>query len=158
MKICFVCLGNIVRSPLAEHMFRHLASLEEVADNYHVESRGTSAYHIGESPDARMRRVARQHGLIYDGQARQFRREDFAAFDLIIAMDQSNRRNLERTARTSEEAGKIRLMRDFDPQAGSNEPVPDPYYGGMDGFERVFEIVQRSCRGLLEELERERSS
>lgn len=156
MRICFVCLGNIVRSPLAEHMFLTLAKEAGVAQKYEVDSAGTSAYHVGESPDPRMRRVARGHGLIYDGSSRQFRRNDFKNFDLIIAMDTQNRRDLRRLAFSVEDGEKVHLMREFDPQGVPNAGVPDPYYGrGSEGFEEVYQIVERSCRGLLEYLEKE---
>jgi len=154
MRICFVCLGNIVRSPLAENLFLHLADEAGVAQKYQVASAGTSAYHVGESPDYRMREVAQEHGLVYDGSSRQFRREDFKNFDVIIAMDAHNRRDLRFLALTAEEGEKISLMREFDPQGGPNAGVPDPYYGGVEGFEKVYLIVERSCRGLLETLEK----
>ncbi len=153
MKICFVCLGNIVRSPLAENMFRHVAEKNGVGEKYDVDSAGTSAYHVGEKPDSRMRKVARERGLTYSGSARQFQKEDFERFDLIIAMDTDNRRALERLADSPQDANKIRLMREFDPQAQPDDGVPDPYYGGMKGFHRVFDIVERSTRELLEALE-----
>lgn len=155
MRICFVCLGNIVRSPLAENLFLHLAEEAGVADNYQVDSAGTSAYHAGESPDSRMRKVARAHGLVYDGRSRQFRRHDFQKFDLIIAMDTQNQQDLIRMAPTVEDRDKIALMRSYDFQGEPNASVPDPYYGGVEGFEHVYDIVQRSCRGLLEALEEE---
>jgi protein-tyrosine phosphatase len=151
-RILFVCLGNIVRSPLAENMFRHLADQAGLAGRYEVDSAGTGAWHVGESPDSRMRRVAAQGGLVYDGRARQFSARDFKRFDLIIAMDQDNRANLIYQARTQADKDKIRLMREFDPQGGPQAEVPDPYYGGLRGFETVFDIVERSCRGLLESL------
>lgn len=154
MKLCFVCLGNIVRSPLAENMFKHLVQERGLEDKYDADSAGTSAYHVGEAPDARMRKVAREKGLVYSGSARQFKEEDFRSCDLVIAMDNDNRRVLERMAPTPEEREKIRLLREFDPQGGHDEGVPDPYYGGMEGFERVFRIVERSTQGLLEALER----
>ncbi|MEA2007603.1 MAG: low molecular weight protein-tyrosine-phosphatase [Chloroflexota bacterium] len=152
MRICFVCLGNIVRSPLAENLFMSLAEEAGVAQKYQVDSAGTSAYHVGESPDPRMREVARGHGLTYDGHSRQFLRDDFQNFDLIIAMDAHNRRDLRRLAFSMEDGEKVSLMREFDPQGGPNAGVPDPYYGGAEGFESVYEIVERSCRGLLEHL------
>ena len=155
MRLCFVCLGNIVRSPLAENLFLSLAEERGAADKYQVSSAGTSAYHEGESPDLRMREVARGHGLVYDGRSRQFRREDFKDFDLIIAMDAHNRSDLRRLALSVEEGEKVSLMREFDPQGGPNVGVPDPYYGGGEGFEEVYGIVERSCRGLLETLERD---
>ncbi|MEA3439688.1 MAG: low molecular weight protein-tyrosine-phosphatase [Chloroflexota bacterium] len=151
-RICFVCLGNIVRSPLAENLFRHHAERTGAADRYVVDSAGTSAWHLGERPDARMRRVAKRRGLVYDGRARQFKSSDLDEFDLIVAMDLENADDLHRMARTIDQSDKIQLMRAFDPQAGADLSVPDPYYGGIDGFEVVYEIVERSVLGLLEEL------
>ncbi|MFN2232936.1 MAG: low molecular weight protein-tyrosine-phosphatase [Anaerolineales bacterium] len=156
-NICFVCLGNIVRSPLGENMFKHLARQSGVSDHYQVDSAGTGSWHVGEAPDQRMRRVAAKHGLKYDGRARQFRQSDFDKFDLIIAMDIENRANLLRLTNSQQDAAKIKLMRDFDPQSGPNQSVPDPYYGGIDGFEEVFTIVERSCQGLLNSLENDRA-
>ncbi len=153
MRICFVCLGNIVRSPLAENLFIHWAEEMGVDGKYEVDSAGTSAYHVGEAPDPRMRQVARERGLMYTGRARQFQHEDFERCDLIIAMDIENRQVLEKMAATPEQKEKIRLMREFDPQGGPEEPVPDPYYGGTEGFKHVYDIVERSVRGLLEALE-----
>jgi protein-tyrosine phosphatase len=152
-RICFVCLGNIVRSPLGENMFRYLAQQAGVGERYEVDSAGTGAWHVGESPDRRMQQVAARRGFRYDGRARQFQQSDFDEFDLIIAMDTENRANLRRLARTSEDEAKIHLMRAFDPYGGPRAAVPDPYYGGIDGFEEVYDIVERSCQGLLAALE-----
>ena len=152
-QIIFVCLGNIVRSPLAEAMFRHLAKKTGVAEKYVVDSAGTGAWHVGEYPDSRMRRVAAQRGFQYDGRARQFQREDLDNFDLIIAMDVENRSNLMKLTRTAEQRAKIRLLREFDDFGGKNAAVPDPYYGGIDGFERTYDIVERSVKSLLAALE-----
>ena len=152
-RILFVCMGNIIRSPLAEHMFNHLAAQAGVQDKYHVDSAGTSAYHIGEQPDSRMRRVAAQNGLDYSGSARQVKVEDFQRFDWIIPQDRENLRDLQWLARTPEEKSKLVTMRTFDPQGSPEDGVPDPYYGGIDGFQTTFEIVKRSCQGLLEALE-----
>ena len=153
-RILFVCLGNIIRSPLAEHMFTHLAEQAGVADKYTVDSAGTSAYHIGEQPDSRMRQVAAQNGLHYNGRAKQFRENDYDRFDLIIPQDRENLRNLKWLARGPEDEAKLFTMRTFDPLGNSTEGVPDPYYGGVDGFQTTFEIVKRSCQGLLEALEK----
>ena len=153
-RICFVCLGNIVRSPLGENMFKHLAQQAGVLDQFEVDSAGTGSWHVGESPDRRMRRVAARNGLNYEGSARQFQQSDFDKFDIIIAMDTDNRANLLRLARTPEQEMKVHLMREFDPQGSRAASVPDPYYGGIDGFEEVFGIVERSCQGLLDALER----
>jgi len=155
-KICFVCLGNIVRSPLAESMFAYLAEQDGVGEFYEVDSAGISGWHVGEPPDARMIRVASQHGFTYDGRSRQFRRSDFDKFDWIIAMDQDNADDLLRIALTQEQAGKIHLFRSFDPLSGKDLSVPDPYYGGIQGFENVYQIVERSTRGLLNYLEQKR--
>lgn len=153
-RILFVCLGNIIRSPLAEHMFAQLADKAGVADKYEVDSAGTSAYHINEQPDSRMRRVAAQNGLQYNGRAKQFRVEDFDRFDFIVPQDQENLRNLIRLTRGPQDEAKLYTMRTFDPLGSSSEGVPDPYYGGVDGFQTTFEIVRRSCQGLLEALEK----
>lgn len=152
-RICFVCLGNIVRSPFAENMFRYLAEQENVAHKYEVDSAGTSRWHIGERPDPRMRKVAAKYGFKYDGRARQIDPEDLEYFDLLIAMDASNRDSLLSLMKNSEHREKIHVLREYDPEGDSNSPVPDPYYGGIDGFEEVYNIVKRSCRGLLETLE-----
>ena len=152
-SICFVCLGNIVRSPLAENLFIYQAEKIGVAEEYQVDSAGLSAWHLGESPDSRMRRVAARHGIRYDGSARQFLRDDFDRFDLIIAMDSENYRELSMMARTPEQQEKIHLLREFDPLGGVDRSVPDPYYEGQLAFEEVFFIVERSVRGLLLNLE-----
>ena len=153
-RILFVCLGNIIRSPLAEHMFAHLAEQAGVAHKYEVDSAGTSAYHIGEQPDSRMRKVAAQNGLVYTGRARQVRADDYDQFDLIIPQDQENLRNLKWLVRSPVDEAKLFTMRTFDPQGSADQGVPDPYYGGIDGFQVTFEIVRRSCQGLLDLLEK----
>jgi protein-tyrosine phosphatase len=157
MRIIFVCQGNIIRSPLAENIFRHLAQEQGVADKYQLDSAGTSAYHVGEPPDHRMRQVAQEKGFQYTGKARQFKRDEFDQHDLIIVMDGSNHRILKGWA-SPEQNKKIRMMREFDSQAKGDLDVPDPYYGGLDGFDKTFEIVKRSCQGLLEVLESEPST
>lgn len=152
-RILFVCLGNIVRSPLAENMFLHLADAAGCGDRYLADSAGTGGWHAGEQPDSRMRQVALQHGFYYSGMARQFTRQDFDRFDLIIAMDRENRADLLDLTRNEADRTKIHLLREFDPEADPGSEVPDPYYGGLQGFELVYQIVERSCQGLLETLE-----
>jgi len=146
-------MGNIIRSPLAENLFRHLAEEAGLNGKYEVDSAGTGAWHKGESPDARMRRTAARHGLVYDGEARQIRLSDFDTFDLIVAMDTENQRELQSRTRRAEQARKIRLLREFDPASGPNDSVPDPYYGGDEGFETTFRIVEAGVQGLLQALE-----
>ena len=152
-RILFVCLGNIVRSPLAEHMFRRLAADAGLGDKYEIDSAGTSAYHVGESPDSRMRRVAAENGLVYNGRARQFTQADMDKFDLILAMDTSNLSNVLEMTSSPDEEKKVILMREFDPQASPGAAVPDPYYGGVDGFYNVYKIIERTCQNLLAQLE-----
>ena len=154
-RICFVCLGNVVRSPLAKNIFLSLANQAGIGHKYEVDSAGISGYHVGEQPDGRMLRVAARHGMQYDGRARQFRWRDFDRFDLIIAMDSTNRQDLIQLAPDEGARSKIHLLREYDPQGGPNAPVPDPYYGGIDGFEEVYAIVERSCKGLLGKLQGE---
>ncbi|MFQ5943863.1 MAG: low molecular weight protein-tyrosine-phosphatase [Anaerolineales bacterium] len=151
-RLLFVCLGNIIRSPLAEHLFQFQAEQAEVADKYSVDSAGTAAWHVGEAPDPRMRKTAESHGVSYSGSARQVREDDFDDFDWIMAMDGSNRRDLMEMAGSPDRQAKIRLLRDFDPERTESD-VPDPYYGGAQGFEITYQIVERSVRGLLEALE-----
>lgn len=158
MRIIFVCQGNIIRSPLAENMFRHLARERGVGEKYQLDSAGTSAYHVGEPPDHRMRQVADNKGFEYTGRAKQFWSANFDQFDLVIAMDKANQHYLEMKASSGEQRSKIHLMREYDPEGKPGMDVPDPYYGGLDGFDVTFEIVKRSCHGLLEALESETST
>ena len=151
-RLLFVCLGNIIRSPLAESLFRFEASDAGLDSKYSVDSAGTAAWHIGEPPDPRMRVTAERHGVKYSGTARKVRQRDFDEFDWIIAMDASNVRDLRDLAATDEQRRKIRLLREFDP-IQSDSDVPDPYYGGEQGFENTYGIVERSVHGLLEALE-----
>ncbi len=152
-RLLFVCLGNIVRSPLAENVFRFIAKQNSLEEKYEVSSGGTDAWHVGETPDPRMVRVAALHGLHYTGKARQVQPKDIQAYDLILAMDLSNLTNLLRMANGSTDKEKIHLLREFDILGTPDSPVPDPYYGGLEGFEEVYHIIERSCQGLLDALE-----
>lgn len=154
-RLCFVCLGNIVRSPLAEHMFLHQAKERGISEKFEVDSAGTGSWHLGESPDGRMRRVAAAHGLEYDGSSRQIRSADFDYFDLFLVMDSENYSAMTSLARTPEQQKKIRMLREFDPEGDARSAVPDPYYGGIQGFEEVYQIVDRSVAGLLKVIETE---
>jgi protein-tyrosine phosphatase len=155
MKIMFVCLGNICRSPLAHAVFEDCLRRTdpELAAQIEVESSGTSGYHVGEQADERMRQTARARGVTLDHRARQFRRADFRTYDLVVAMDRSNAAELRRLAAGDEAAvAKIRLLREFEPDGRRTEDVPDPYYGGERGFQEVFEIAERCCRVLHERI------
>jgi protein-tyrosine phosphatase len=143
VKILFVCTGNICRSPTAEGVFRHLVQRHQL--DLHVESRGTHDYHAGEPPDERTQRHALRRGYDLSRQrARKVAAEDFARFDLIVAMDRGHLRALERDC-PPEHRAKLRL---FLP----GKDVPDPYYGGPDGFEAVLNIVEEGCLTLLDEI------
>jgi low molecular weight protein-tyrosine phosphatase len=152
VAVCFVCLGNICRSPTAEAVFADILEREGLADRVRVASAGTGDWHVGEPPDARATAEAARRGIRMRSTARQFRAADFERFDLVIAMDEENRRNLERLAGNGDRAAKVRLLRSFDPRAGGDLAVPDPYFGGADGFVRVFDLVDAACRGLLDHL------
>jgi protein-tyrosine phosphatase len=154
VRILFVCLGNICRSPTAEGMMRHVLREEGLSDRVEVESAGTAAYHAGEAPDARAAAAARERGVELAGAARQVTHEDFERFDLIVAMDAENLADLDALVPDDEVRGRIRLLREFDPDSdGTGDlDVPDPYYGGPQGFDDVLDLVEAACRGLLDEL------
>lgn len=145
-----VCLGNICRSPTAEAGLREAAQQAGVA--LEVRSAGTGAWHLGEPPDARMRRAAAQRGLHLDGAAAKVTTDDLAAADLVLAMDRSNLADLQRLASRAGVSTPIRLLREFDPEAGDDLDVPDPYYGGEDGFAEVVTIVRRSSQAVVAHL------
>lgn len=149
-KVLFVCLGNICRSPLGEAIFNHKAEgLEMIAD-----SAGTAAYHVGENPDHRSIEVARKHGVPISHKARKFVAEDFDRFDYVLAMDENNYNDMKALATGSTD--HLYLLREFDAEANGNLDVPDPYYGGPEGFEEVFQMVSRSVDGLLNHMESEK--
>lgn len=153
LSVLFVCLGNICRSPLAEGVFLELLEEEGLDHRVDVDSAGTGAYHVGESPDPRSVDVARRNGVTLRGSARQVVDEDLERFDYVVAMDRSNLRNVEGLAAGSGASAALHLLREFDPEASDGDrDVPDPYYGGPDGFDRVYEMVERSCRTFLDVL------
>lgn len=152
VSVLFVCLGNICRSPLAEGVFRHRVESAGLQDRIHIDSAGTGGWHVGEPPDPRSRDVAAAHGVSLEGQsARRVAPGDFRTWDWIVAMDRSNLDDLVRLRERHGGDASVVLLRDFDPDPGDGE-VPDPYYGGPGGFDRVFEMVDRSCAALLERI------
>ena len=154
-KVLFVCLGNICRSPMGEGMLKSIVESKGLINNYLIDSAGTSANHIGEKADSRMREVAFLHNIDLTSRSRQVVAEDFDIFDIIIAMDKYNFRNLEILAnQNGKDISKIKLMREFDIQP-EDMNVPDPYYGGQKGFENVYKIISRSCSNLFDYLESE---
>jgi protein-tyrosine phosphatase len=150
-KLLFVCLGNICRSPSAENIMRYLVEKEGLSDKILCDSAGTSAYHTGSSPDVRMQAAAAKKGIQLVGQARLFEKSDFEAFDLILAMDNSNYRDILRLDPHNQYRDKVKMMCDYASYHRERE-VPDPYYGGTDGFDRVIDLLLDSCSGLLKEI------
>ncbi|MBW3629625.1 MAG: low molecular weight phosphotyrosine protein phosphatase, partial [Gemmatimonadetes bacterium] len=150
-KILFVCLGNICRSPLAESVFRHLARERGVENRFEIDSAGTSGWHDGDPPDARSVATARARGVVLTGASRKLLGRDLHRFDYIIAMDGENRANIERLQAASGGGCRVHLLREWDPHPHRPD-VPDPYYGGEDGFDEVHDIVERSCAALLDDL------
>lgn len=151
MEILFVCLGNICRSPTAEGVMRKLVSEAGLQESIAIDSAGTGGWHVGDPPDERATAAAHTRGITLEGQARKVRPEDFERFDLILAMDSSNERDLHLLAPDEEARMKVRLLREFDPaSAGLDDlDVPDPYYDSARGFEIVLDQVQAACEGLL---------
>jgi len=154
--VSFICSGNICRSPIAEKVFAHEVEQAGLTDRVEVTSAGTGAWHVGEPPDPRSRRAAKKRGYDLEPlRARQFAVQDFADFDLVIAMDRQNLAAIERLAAMHEgPLPEIRLMRSFDPSAPPGAEVPDPYAGGATGFEEVLDICERACAGLVDHVRR----
>jgi protein-tyrosine phosphatase len=154
MKILFVCLGNICRSPTAEIVFREIAAREAPDLRLEIDSAGTAGYHIGSPPDSRTRQAALRRGYDMSAiRARVVEPQDFGRFDLILAMDRQNFDTLQQRAPASAHS-RIRLFLEFAPDAETKE-VPDPYYGGPNGFEEVLDLVEAAARGLLEHVRTE---
>jgi protein-tyrosine phosphatase len=154
VRILFVCLGNICRSPTAEGVMRDLVEQAGLEDSIELDSAGTGAWHVGSSPDERATAAARSRGVDLAGSARQVSASDFDEFDLLLAMDGSNMDELRLRARDEGQRAKVRLLREFDPASSRSDglDVPDPYYDGDGGFDEVFDLVLAACEGLLEEV------
>jgi low molecular weight protein-tyrosine phosphatase len=150
IEVCFVCLGNICRSPLAQGVFEKLIAEEGLQDQILVASAGTGDWHIGSPPDERMQQTANKYGVQLNSRGQQFQSGDFLNFDLILAMDDSNMSILEQLCLHPEKAENLRMFRSFDPENNGDLNVPDPYYGGGNGFEIVYEMVDRTCPKILE--------
>ncbi len=134
---------------------RHLVARAGLNDMVSVESAGTAAYHAGEPPDRRSRMAARSRGIEVDGRARQFLREDWDKMDYVLALDRNNYDDLRREAPSKRALSKLFLLRSFDSASPEGASVPDPYYGGEDGFEEVLDLCEAACAGLLEHIRRE---
>ena len=149
VKISFVCLGNICRSPLAQGVFQDLVNREKLNQKIFISSAGTGNWHIGNLPDERMRQTAQSNGIKLESRAKQFQSEDFNRFNLVLAMDHSNLAKLAEIAPSILSPDKLMLFRSFDPKSNGDQDVPDPYYGGAKGFEEVYRMVERTCPSIL---------
>jgi len=151
--VLFVCMGNICRSPTAEGVFRHHVTEARLSDEIIIDSAGTHAYHVGSPPDRRAAAAAERRGISLGGiRARRVNDEDFERFDYIIAMDLDNVERLKDDAPPKHHR-KVKLFLEY--SSGKEREVPDPYYGGASGFERVLDLVEEASRGLLEALSRQ---
>jgi protein-tyrosine phosphatase len=157
VRVCFVCLGNICRSPAAEAVLRQLLDEAGLADLVEVDSAGTSRYHLGDRPDPRTLAEAARRGIPVDHRARQLTRDELREWDLIIAMDAHNLRDLRALAAGNGHGDRLHLLRSFDPavgEAGLAPPdVPDPYYGDDAEFSEMYDLIEPACRGLVEHLQ-----
>jgi protein-tyrosine phosphatase len=151
-RVCFVCTGNICRSPMAESVFRAWVEDAGLGHLVEVDSAGTGGWHEGDGADPRTVAVLEEHGYDSDHTARQFQPSWFARLDLVIALDSGHLGELRRMAPTEEDAAKVVLLRSYDPAAADYD-VPDPYYGGLDGFEECLEMVEAASSGLLAAVE-----
>jgi len=149
-RILMVCLGNICRSPMAEGILRHKAKLSGISVD--IDSAGTADYHVGEEPDHRAIRCLKSHGIDISGlRARQFSRRDFDTFDMIYTMDASNHKNVLALANNDDQKNKVKMILNEN-NPGSDAPVPDPWPGGMDDFEAVYEMLSEACDEVIRKL------
>ncbi len=164
VRVCFVCLGNICRSPTAEGVMRRLAEEAGWDHQLEIDSAGTAAFHVGDPPDRRSIAEAGRRGVdLRPLRARQFHRGDFEWFDLVVAMDERNHGDLVHLAPDHAAAAKVVMLRAFDPAVDpaarpADLDVPDPYSGGPDGFAHVFDLIDAACRGLLDHLVDQRTA
>ena len=158
VSVLFVCLGNICRSPLGEGILAHRLEEEDLSNRVRVDSAGTGAWHQGDPPDPRSSEVAMRHGIALRGRARLVSVEDFHEFDYIFAMDRTNLRDLRHLESQGEGGALLTLFREFDPHQDGDLDVPDPYYGGPEGFDLMFDMVDRTCAAFIEHLLSELSS
>lgn len=158
VRLCFVCLGNICRSPTAEAVMAQLVEHQRPASvQIVVDSAGTVAHHAGEKPDARSTQAAMRRGVRLRGRARQWQWADWERFDYVLAVDASTYQSLEQGAPAAQ-LSKLFLLRSFDAASAEGSSIPDPYYGGEQGFEEVLDLCQAACEGLLKHIHSGRES
>ena len=152
INLLFVCLGNICRSPAAEGIMKKMIADEGLEERIFVDSSATSSWNEGKTPDERMRLHGSKRGYDFCSIARTFRSSDFDKFDYILVMDNNNYMNVKKLAKSEEDVSKIYRMTDFSNEFSDHDHVPDPYYGGDDGFNLVMDLLEDACRGLLKEV------
>lgn len=153
MKLLFICLGNICRSPAAEGIMRQMVEERALSNDIIVDSAGIGSWHVGEMPDPRMRKHAARRGYdLSPLRARQFRSDDFQKFDYIIVMDEENYHDVMERGGVYADARKVLRMKDYFIRYKGQQSVPDPYYGGAEGFERALDLIEDGCEGLLKDL------
>ncbi|MFC4995521.1 low molecular weight protein-tyrosine-phosphatase [Rubritalea tangerina] len=149
MKILFVCLGNICRSPAGENVLRHILTQQHLTDRCSIDSAGTAAWHTGKGPDARMTTTLQKRGIPVTGKARQITPADLESFDLILTMDDENYHNVLKLKPSDAQRQKIQKFTCYC-QHHSQSEVPDPYYGGQDGFDLVVDMLEDGCQELIQ--------
>ena len=152
LSVCFVCHGNICRSPLAQGVMESIVNQEGLKKSILISSAGVSSWHVGEPPDSRMQDTARKHGISLNSRGRHFQGHDFHQIDLVLAMDRSNLDTLKSLRPEAETREKLFLFRSFDPDNKGDLEVPDPYYGGERGFEEVLDILEEAIEALYEDI------
>lgn len=153
MKLLFICLGNICRSPAAEGIMRQMVEERALSNDIIVDSAGIGSWHVGEMPDPRMRKHAARRGYdLSPLRARQFRSDDFWKFDYIVVMDEENYHDVMERGGVYADARKVLRMKDYFIRYKGQQSVPDPYYGGAEGFERALNLIEDGCEGLLKDL------
>jgi len=150
-RILFLCMGNICRSPAAHCVFQHMVDQAELSEEFEIESAGTIGFHAGAPPDRRMQQVMHARGIPIIGKSKQLDRFDMEHYDLILAMDKDNKAGALLLARSEAQRTKVKLFCEYCTEH-SEEEVPDPYYGGEQGFEHVMDLIEDGCRGLLKDL------
>ena len=154
IRLLFICLGNICRSPAAHGIMQYIVDKAGQSDHYEIDSAGIGSWHVGELPDPRMRRLGSRHGYTFNHHARKFHvPNDFRYFDLILVMDEENFRKINRQAKTTEEMAKIQRLSDYMTHHPEQHTIPDPYYYGPEAFELAIELIEDGCLGLFHHLE-----
>ncbi|MEM1222913.1 MAG: low molecular weight protein-tyrosine-phosphatase [Verrucomicrobiota bacterium] len=156
-KILFLCMGNICRSPAAHCVFQKLVDDAGLGDQFEIESAGTTGFHVSQPPDRRMQSTLRSRGIPVMGRSRKLISSDLDTYDLILAMDNDNLYDARLLSTDPEKKAKVKLFCEFCRQHSETE-VPDPYYGGPHGFEKVMDLIEDGCQGLLEALRETKSA